>query len=141
MGLRLLLFVGWCLAPIYATATSLGAQASSGNSMQPFPWTREPRMGEASKPGPHAYFDNESDDAWSEFGDLSQPEPEQPDGWLLPPTECEAAMGTEGDTHGGSSTETTPTGMGLTQVQAGKNAVLSAVHNGLICMPTSLSRR
>ena len=36
-------------------------------------------------------------------------------------------MGAEGDTQGGSSTETPPTGMGLAQVQAGKNAESSAV--------------
>ena len=98
-------------------------------------------MGEASKPGPHAYFDNESDDAWSEFGDLSHSEPEQPDGWLPPPTECEAAMGAEGDTQGGSSTETSPTGMGLTQVQAGKMPSYLRYKNGLNCMPTSPSCR
>ena len=50
-------------------------------------------MGEARKSGPHTSFDNESDDAWSEFGDLSQLESEQPDGWKLPPTEMEAAVG------------------------------------------------
>ena len=49
-------------------------------------------MGEARKPGPHAGFDNGSDEAWSEYSDHSQVEAEQPEDWVLPPTEMEAAM-------------------------------------------------
>ena len=49
-------------------------------------------MGEAEKPGPLAGFDDASDKAWSEYSDHSQEEAEQPEDWMLPPTEMEAAM-------------------------------------------------
>ena len=78
-------------------------------------------MGEAKKPGPYTSFDNESDDAWSEFGDLSQLESEQQDGWLLPPTVVEAA---------GGETE-------CTAAVAGERADKMQWKNGLTCMPTT----
>ena len=55
---------------------------------------------------PHAYFDNESDDAWSEFGD--QPQSEQEYEEAMPPTEHEVVMSAEIGTHTGSSTMPTP---------------------------------
>ena len=90
------------------SANGLEAQTSSGSNMQTLPWTREPRLGEASNPGPYAYFDIGSEDAWSEFGDQTQSEQEQPDGWLLPRTEYEVAMSAESGAQPGSSTDPTP---------------------------------
>ena len=91
---------------MYASATGLEAQTSSGNSTQIRHWAREPRIGEASNPGPHAYFDNESDDAWSEFGDQRQSEQEYEE--AMPPTEYEVTMSAESGTQSGSSTYPTP---------------------------------
>ena len=95
--------------------------------MQFISWAREPRLGEARKPGPHAAFDNESDDAWSEFGDLSQLESEQPECWMLPPTEIEAAVGADAGNQGGRSTGLPPAGMDHKQLEAGVRAERTAV--------------
>ena len=52
-------------------------------------WTQRPRLGEAGRPEPLAFFDHESSDAWSECDDPFQEAPEQPECWGLPPTEEE----------------------------------------------------
>ena len=59
--------LGWFLAPICAAFASQDDLASSDNGMSVAPWTEEPRMGEAEKPGPLAGFDDASEKAWSEY--------------------------------------------------------------------------
>ena len=71
-------------------------------------WTREPRLGEAGKPGPNAAFDCESADAWSEYDDPFQQAPEQPDCWMLPPSELEAELFADDHTQWGVSTGVLP---------------------------------
>ena len=65
-------------------------------------WTAEPRIGEASNPGPHAFFDVESDDAWSNFE--SEPDYEVD----LPPAEHDIQTCTEGGARPGSNAEPPP---------------------------------
>ena len=103
---RLLLVLGWLLCPTCAFATGLEAQTSSGNSSEVRRWACEPRIGEASNPGPHAYFDNESDDAWSDFED--QPQFEQEYEVDMPPTEHEIKLSTKRGAQPASSIDPPP---------------------------------
>ena len=84
----------------------MGAQTYNGNNFGYRHWTAVPRIGEASNPGPHAFFDVESDDAWSNFED--QPQSELEYEIDMPPTEHEIGLSTEFGTQPGSCSDLPP---------------------------------